>query len=189
MTATAELRRAATRMTFEEAARLDPDEQPGELVDGEWISMTRSTWRHGEVVTTIAFLLKLYAREHPGWSVSTADPGVKLGRAPDRLRGPDVGMVRAERVPTGKGAEGWLEGAPDVAVEVVGDAQTISEMTQKALEYLGAGARMVWLVDPEPRRVVLFTPPDRVRILGSDDVLDGADVLPGFACTVAEMFA
>jgi Uma2 family endonuclease len=189
MTATAGRIRATTRMTFEEAARLDPDEQPGEIVDGEWLPLLPSTWRHGEIVTTIAFLLKLYAREHPGWSVSTADPGVKLGTAPDRLRGPDVGMVRAERVPTGRGAGGWLEGAPDVAVEVVGDAQTISEMTQKALEYLAAGARMVWIVDAEPRRVVLFTRPDRVRILGGDDVLEGGEVLPGFACKVGELFA
>ncbi len=69
--------------------------------------------------------------------------------------------------------EGWLDGAPDVAVEVVGDSQSISEMTQKALEHLAAGAKMVWVVDAEPGRVVLFTPPDRVRILGLDDILEG----------------
>jgi hypothetical protein len=51
-------------------------------------------------------------------------------------------MVRADRVPTGKGVHGWLEGAPDLAVEVVGDSQSISEMTQKALEYIAGGAKM-----------------------------------------------
>jgi Uma2 family endonuclease len=188
MTATAERDPLPRRMTFEEAARLDPRTQPGELVDGEWIPMTRSTWRHGEVVLNIAFLLKLYARGHEGWSVSTADPGVKLARNPDVLRGPDVGIVRAERVPTGKGADGWLDGAPDVAVEVVGDSQSISEMTKKALEYVAAGAKMVWLVDADPRRVVLFTPPNQVKILGPEDTLEGGDVLPGFRCRVAEMF-
>ena len=98
-------------------------------------------------------------------------------------------MVRAERVPTGKGVDGWLDGAPDVVVEVAGDSQTISEMTKKALEYLAAGAKMVWVVDAEPQRVVLFTPPNHVKILGSDDTLDGGDVLPGFSCKVADMFA
>ncbi len=189
MTATAQRPNATERMTFEEAARLDPDERAGEIVDGEWIPVTRSTWRHGEIVLNIGILLRMYAREHQGWSVSVADPGVKLARNPDRLRGPDVGMVRTERVPQGKGVAGWLDGAPDVAVEVIGDAQAISEMTKKALEYLGGGARMVWLVDADPRRVVLFTPPDHVRILGEEDVLEGGEVLPGFRCTVAEMFA
>ncbi|MFT3766657.1 MAG: Uma2 family endonuclease [Minicystis sp.] len=189
MTAAADRERTTKRMTFEEAAQLDPDEQPGEIVDGEWVPVTKGTWRHGEIASAINFLLRLYAREHEGWSVSVADPGVKLSRNPDRLRGPDVAMVRAERVPKGKGVDGWLDGAPDLAVEVVGDSQTISELTKKALEYLAAGAKMVWVVDVEPQRVVLFTPPDRVRILGVDDVLEGGDVLPGFRCKVAEMFS
>jgi Uma2 family endonuclease len=175
-------------MTFEEAARLDPDQYPGELVDGKWVPVTRNTWRHGEIALTIGFLLRLYARDHAGWSVSVADPGVRLARNPDRLRGPDVGMVRAERVPTGKGVDGWLSGAPDLAVEVLGDSQTFSEMTQKALEYLAAGAKVVWVIDADPQRVVVFTPPDHVKILGVDDTLDGGDVLPGFQCSVAELF-
>jgi Uma2 family endonuclease len=188
MTATAEREHPTKPMTFEEAALLDPDQQPGELVDGKWVPVTPNTWRHGEVTSEIGFLLGLYAREHPGWSVSVANPGVKLGKNPDRLRGPDVGVVRTERVPTGKGVDGWLAGAPDVAVEVLGDSQTFSEMTTKALEDLAGGARMVWIVDADPRRVVIFTPPDHVKILGPEDTLDGGDVLPGFRCKVAEMF-
>lgn len=179
---------AIVPMTFEAAAQLDPYEQPGEIVDGVWVPVTRSTWRHGEIVLAVGVLLKLYARQNPGWSVSAADPGVRLSRNPDKLRGPDVGMVRADRAPTGKGVNGWLDGAPDLAIEVVGDSQTISEITKKALEYIGSGAQMVWLVDPEPRRVVLFTPPNQVKILGTDDVIDGGTLLPGFSCRVAELF-
>ncbi len=175
-------------MTFEAAAQLDADEQSGEIVDGVWVPVTRSTWRHGEIVLAVGVLLKLYARQHAGWSVAVADPGVRLSRNPDKLRGPDVGMVRADRAPTGKGMLGWLDGAPDLAVEVVSDSQTISEITKKALEFIAGGAQMVWLVDPEPRRVVLFTPPNQVKILGTDDLIDGGTLLPGFACKVAELF-
>lgn len=185
---TAERTHPSQRMTFEEAAALDPDEQPGEIVDGEWVPVTNSTWRHGKICSAISFLLQLYARQHGGWSVSVGDPGVKLKRNPDTLRGPDVAIVRSEREPQGKGVEGWLDGAPDLAVEVLGDSQSYSEMTKKALEYLAAGAKMVWLVDAEPRRVVIYTPPAHVKILGPDEVLDGGDVLPGFSCKVAEMF-
>lgn len=184
----AEQTQAMEPMTFEAAAKLDPDEQSGEIIDGVWVPMTRSTWRHGEIVLAIGILLKSYARKHPGWSVSVADPGVRLARNPDRLRGPDVGMVRTDRVPTGKGMLGWLDGAPDLAIEVVSDSQSISEITKKALEYMAGGAQMVWLVDPDPRRVVLFTPPNHVKILGTDDMIDGSHVLPGFSCKVAELF-
>lgn len=175
-------------MTFEAAAQLDPEEQSGEIVDGVWIPVTRTTWRHGEIVLSIGVLLKLYAKQHPGWSISVADPGVRLARNPDKLRGPDVGVVRADRAPTGKGMLGWLEGAPDLAIEVVSDRQSISEITKKALEYIAGGAQMVWLVDPEPRRVVVFTPPNQVKIFGADEQLDGGTLLPGFACKVSELF-
>ena len=175
-------------MTFAQVARLDPDEQPGELDAGRWIPLTRGTWRHGRIVVNVAAALKAYSKSHPGWSIATADPGVKLNANPDRLRGPDVGVIRAEREPTGTGVDGWLEGAPDVVVEVVGDSQSISEMTGKALEYITSGARLVWIVDPEPQRILIFTPPDHVRMLGPHDSLDGGDVLPGFTCPVAELF-
>ncbi len=69
---------------------------------------------------------------------------------------------------TGRGEHGWLEGAPGVAIEVVGDTQSIATTMTKGLEYLGAGSRRVWLVDSEARR--------------------GEDVLPGFRCRVAELF-
>lgn len=175
-------------MTFEEAAALDPDEAGGELDEGKLVPVTRSTWRHGKIAGNVYWLLRLYAREHAGWSLAIGDPGTKLARDPDVLRGPDVAVVRIEREPLGRGVNGWLEGAPDLAVEVIGDSQAFSELARKALEYLAAGGRMVWVVDPEPGRVMVFSPPNQIRILGGEDVLDGGDVLPGFSCRVSEIF-
>ncbi|WP_437732815.1 Uma2 family endonuclease [Sorangium sp. So ce1335] len=182
----AAIRQAA--MTFEAAARLDPDDAPGELDAGRWVPVTKNTWRHGEVASNVCLLLRLYARQHPGWSVAVGDPGTKLGHDPDILRGPDVAMVRSDRRPQGRGADGWLEGAPDVAVEIVGDSQSASELAKKALEYLAAGAKLVWVLDPEPGRLMIFTPPNQIRVLGRGDALDGGDALPGFSCRVDELF-
>jgi Uma2 family endonuclease len=175
-------------MTFEEAALLNPDEQPGELVDGVFIPVTKSTWRHGEVGGNIYAALNAYRKTHPGWSLAIGDPGTKLKRDPDLLRGPDVGMVRQERRPTGRGVQGWLDGAPDLAVEVLGDSQETGELIQKGLQYLAAGGQMVWIVEPDPQRVIVLTSPDRIRVYGPDDTLDGGDLLPDFSCPVAEFF-
>lgn len=175
-------------VSFADAAHLDPDEQGGELDHGEWVPVTRNTWRHGEVTASVVALLKLWARTRPGYSVATGDPGTKLGHDPDLLRGPDVAVVRAERRPVGRGEAGWLEGAPDLAVEIAGDAQSIAGLTRKALEYLRAGAKQVWIVDIEARRVVALTPPDHVRVLGPDDELDGGEAAPAFSCRVTELF-
>jgi Uma2 family endonuclease len=175
-------------MTFEEAALLDPDEQAGELDDGRWVPVTKSTWRHGEVAATVTALLKAYAKEHEGWSVATGDPGTKLARDPDRLRGPDVGIVRRERRPEGKGAQGWLDGAPDVAVEIAGDSQSPGELARKAIEYLEAGAKMVWVIDAKALLVMVYEPGNVVHVLRAVDRLDGGEALPGFSCEVSELF-
>jgi Uma2 family endonuclease len=175
-------------MTFDEAARLDADRAGGELDRGAWIPMTRNTWRHGQIVSKISFLLMVWSRDRPEWIVSAGDPGAKLAVSPDVLRGPDVGVTRSERMPTGKGADGWLEGAPELAVEVLGDAQSMADALAKGLEYLAAGARLVWLVDRDAERVVVMTPPDHTRVVGGDAELEGGDVLPGLRIAVREIF-
>jgi Uma2 family endonuclease len=175
-------------MTFEEAARLDANERSGELDRGRWIPMTRGTWRHGHIALNVGILLGMYAKQHAGWSVATNDPGTRLQQNPDVLRGPDVGVIRSERVPTGKGVQGWLDGAPELAVEVMGDGQTSSELLRKALEYLGAGSQLVWILDPEAQQVIVVSPPDRIRVLAREETLDGGAVLPGFSCSVLELF-
>ncbi len=177
-----------TRMRFEDAAKLDPDRDSGELDGGRFVPVTRNTWRHGEIVGNAYALLRAFAREHGGWSVSVGDPGAKLRRDPDTLRGPDVGVIRSDRRPEGSGTEGWLEGAPDLAVEVSGDAQGWPEQMTKALEYLAAGGKMVWLLDAQSERVVVCTPPNAFAVLGGDDELDGGEVLPGFRCRVRQLF-
>lgn len=175
-------------MTFEDAARIDPDEAPGEVDAGRWVPVPRNTWRHAEIAGNVTFALRRYAAEHPGWRVGVGDPGVKLRHDPDTLRGPDVAIVRAERVPEGRGAAGWLEGAPHVAVEILGDRQPMLDLMKKAVEYIAAGAGMVWLLEPETARVVVFTPPDRFRVLPADGVIEGGEALPGFSCPVAQLF-
>lgn len=175
-------------LTFEDVAGFDPDEHAGELVDGRWVPVTRNTWRHGELVHRVSMLLGDYQRLHSGWSISVGDPGTKLAANPDKLRGPDLGIVRVDRVPTGRGAEGWLQGAPDVAVEVMGDDQTPAQLAKKALEYLAAGAKQVWLVDGTAESVMVYSPPNHIAVLTTDEMLDGGEALPGFACKVAAIF-
>lgn len=176
------------RMTFAEAATLDPDTHAGELDGGRWVPVTRNTWQHGELASKVAFFLQLYARAHPGWSVSVGDPGTRLGVDPEILRGPDVGMVRVARRPVGSGVDGWLDGAPELVVEVKGDSQTFEALTRKVFEYLRAGALLVWVVNPGAQTVVAFPAAGPTRLLSVGDVLEGGDAFPGLAIPVAELF-
>lgn len=48
---------------------------------------------------------------------------------------------------------------------------------------------MVWVIDPLALSIAVLTPDRDELILGSGDVLDGGDVLPGFTLVVDELFA
>ncbi len=78
---------------------------------------------------------------------------------------------------------------PDLAVEVLNEGNTEQEMERKLKEYFLAGTRLVWFVDPESRTVRVYTSPEEPVTLKEGDTLSGADVLPGFALPLKELFA
>jgi len=83
---------------------------------------------------------------------------------------------------------GYFPGAPDLAVEVLSPSDSHSEVMEKIDEWLTAGTRLVWVVDPAKKTVGVYAPKRQPRILKSADQLDGEQVLPGFSLAVAEIF-
>jgi Uma2 family endonuclease len=71
----------------------------------------------------------------------------------------------------------------------VSPSNTVRELKAKAKEYLFAGVRVVWIINPRDREVVIVTEPLEYRTLESEATLDGGEVLPGFTCKVADLFA
>ena len=104
------------------------------------------------------------------------------------IRIPDVSFVGRTRSPSGVSTDAFLNGAPDLAVEVLSPSNTAKEMEAKLRDYFAAGCRLVWYVDPASKTVRVFTSPADAVVLNEGDVLDGGDVLPGFAVPLAELF-
>ncbi len=55
-------------------------------------------------------------------------------------------------------------------------------------EYFAAGTRLAWVVDPKTESVRVHQSPRKFVVLGSDDVLDGGDVIPGLLMPVKDLF-
>lgn len=115
------------------------------------------------------------------------ESGYILFDDPPTLRGPDVAVVLRPRS-TEDEPGGWVRGAPDVAVEVLSPSDTSSAMQQKTLDYLNAGSKRVWIVDPHARTVTVFRADGTARLFRDHEVLDGEDVLAGFSVPVTELF-
>ena len=78
--------------------------------------------------------------------------------------------------------------APDLVAEVLSKSDTASELEEKVADYLSAGTRLLWAIDPDKRRVAVHSPAAPTRWLHERDTLDGDDVVPGFTMPVAELF-
>jgi Uma2 family endonuclease len=121
--------------------------------------------------------------------VFAAETGFRLASDPDTVRAPDVAFVIKTRVEEVGEFEGFWPGAPDLAVEVISPGDSYTEVEEKVEEYLQAGARAVWVVDPRRRTITVYRSLTDITILTENDTLEGGDLIPGFSCRVAEVFA
>lgn len=177
---------APTPLTAEDLYDLPDDGRRRELVRGELRTMPPAGFRHGLVCTHVIARLSAFVHEHSLGAVVSNDTGFILERDPDTLRGPDVAFVAAERVPEDQA--GFAELAPDLVVEVVSPSDRVQDVNQKAREYLDAGVRLVWVVDPRSRTATVHRP-DGGTVLIGDAALDGEDVLPGFRLPLPDLFS
>jgi Uma2 family endonuclease len=159
-----------------------------ELVRGELVMVSPAGYAHGTYATRIAKALAVFADAARLGDVLSAEPGFLIARDPDTVRVPDVAFVCAERVPRER-PRGFFEGAPDLAVEVLSPNDRASEVNAKVWEWLGAGCRMVWVVDPDTQSVSVYRSRTDIVFLDMSDTLRGGDVLPGFSLPVSGMFA
>jgi Uma2 family endonuclease len=172
-----------------EAFAMLPDEEDHrlELARGKVVREPAPGMGHGRVAGRIYQALWRTGEERGlGWAFF--DTGFVLSRGPDTVRVPDVAFVSAHRFPEGKLPKGFGEGAPELAVEVVSRSNSASGMLRKALDYLDAGSRLVWVADPEARTVTVYRSRSEIRILEADDVLEGGDLLPELRVVVRELF-
>ena len=61
--------------------------------------------------------------------------------------------------------------SPDIAAEVVSPNDLFSEVLDKVAEYLDAGVRLVWLVEPATRQGAVHRSPDELRLVRDAGVL------------------
>ncbi|MEP7199783.1 MAG: Uma2 family endonuclease [Chloroflexota bacterium] len=178
----------ARLVTAAELERMPQPDAHVELVKGEIITMPPTGHEHGKIHLRLGALLHNFVRLRKLGETYGAETGFTLTRNPDTVRAPDVAFVTAERVARQQRREGYFDGAPDLAVEVVSPNDTAEEVEDKVIDYLQAGTRLVWVVRPRAHTITVYRSLDHVRVLTMKDTLDGDDVLPGFAVAVKEIF-
>ena len=170
-----------TTMTLAEF--LENDVPGYEYAKGELIPMSPATRRHGKISVSIIRYLDRYVYENGLGEVYTAETTFQVG---ERVMKPDVAFVSTAclEVDEDKG----FPIPPDLAIEVVSPTDVHSRVVRKAFDYLNAGTRLVWVLDPVSKTVTVYRSESDIEILMHEATLTGEDVVPGFACPVGQLF-
>lgn len=160
------------------------DYESYEYVKGGLVPMSMPTMEHGEMSSNIHFLLSTHVRQHQLGKIYTAETTFTVGSSG---RKPDVAFVSEARLPENRRQASPVP--PDLAIEVASPSDKVYDVQEKALEYLDAGTQMVWVIEPVSKTVTVYRSRDNIKLLMMKDTLTGEDVVEGFSCSVAEIFA
>ncbi len=162
---------------------LENDLEGYEYVKGELVPMAAAAIIHGEIGINLIIPLGLYVRENNLGCLYSLETTFQLD---DRVVKPDIAYVSAERLSEDK-FKGFPD-APDLAVEIVSPTDKQYDVIDKVLAYLEAGTRLVWVVEPIMKTVMIYRSETDFTLLTHEDTLTGEDVVVEFSCPVAELF-
>ena len=175
-------------LTADDLLRLHSEGVRGELIQGVLCETMSTGVEYGEIVMELGRHLGNFIAPQRLGRLIGSDSGVRLERAPDTVREPDIGFISADRMPLGERITTYSDVVPDLVVEVVSPNDDADNVFNKARMWLSFGVRLVWVVQPETRSVEVHRSGQPVETVAEDEQLDGIDVLPGFSCSVASIF-
>jgi Uma2 family endonuclease len=155
-----------------------------ELVGGEVVDWSLPSYRQGFLAAALAAQIRSYAHRH-GLGHVVAGVAVRILGSPRDVRWADVAFYARGRAPSDLD-EPATEVAPDLVVEVLAMSDLGERVTGKVRDWLRAGVRLVWHVDPVGGATAIYQG-DEVRYVEAIERLDGADVLPGFHLRLQDM--
>jgi Uma2 family endonuclease len=163
---------------------VEPDHLRQELDEGVLLTMTRPRAKHNRIWGTLYVQFALYFAKNPIGEAFPSDQMYTLG--PDTKRAPDVSVVLKPRIVAG---DQDLEGAPDIAIEVMSPHDSPTALHRKLKQYFAAGCRTAIVIYPDSREVEIWSPPGLPDVtLTTGDQLT-LPLLPGFTLPVAALFA
>lgn len=168
-------------MSAEELLRTSIPNKLTELVNGRLVVREPPGGRHGSVTADLTARLWHHVDLTGAGRVFAGATGFTLTRSPDTVRAPDIAFVRREALPDPI-PDSYLECAPDLVVEVLSPHDRPGDTLAKIGQWLEAGARLVWVIDPQRRGARVYRQDGTESLLGAADTLVGEDVLPGFSC-------
>ncbi len=175
--------------TYEYWLRLPDDGYRYEVLDGELYMTPPPATQHQDTLLALAAAMRTFASSRRLGKVLAAPCGVRLSNQSVPIQ-PDILFVSAARANI-IGKE-YVEGAPDLVVEVLSPSNWSYDRREKFRAYLEGGVPEYWIVDYRARTVEVFHAEEGEYVLlgkhGSGETARSV-VLTGFEIHTDDIFA
>ncbi|MDN5344600.1 MAG: hypothetical protein PWQ18_711 [Clostridia bacterium] len=176
------------KISFEQFLAWADEDTLAEWVEGEVVLMTLASLKHQRVAGFLFMIMRAFVTHHDVGEVLFAPFLVRLPEPLKRGREPDIIYVAKERLHLLKPT--YLDGAPDLVVEITSPESLGRDRHVKFTEYEQASVREYWLIHPDTRQAEFFQLQDgRYRQIWPDE--DGvycSKVLPGFQLSLKRIW-
>ena len=153
-----------------------------ELINGEVVTLAHAAKRHDIIRGRILEELIAYLLHHKEDGLM-ALPDAEFAISNNDNFIPDVSLISISRL---IGDEKYIQGAPELAIEVVSPSESAAYLRIKTEAYLANGSQSVWIVFPEARSVTVHTYESVSKLRTDQSITD--PLLPGFSSPVAAFF-
>ncbi|MFN7792357.1 MAG: Uma2 family endonuclease [Cyclobacteriaceae bacterium] len=171
--------------TVEDFLRLEESNLPCELINGELFMSPAPNFTHQVVLSNLNDILKGHARTI-GAIVAFSPVDVYLDNK--NVFQPDLLLVKKENLAII--TERGLQGAPDLAVEIISPSNAFKDRNHKRRLYQKFGVKEYWIIDPGNRTLEIYdfsseeTP--ILYLVGEGEVT--SNLLPGLSFSFADLF-
>lgn len=173
-------------MTAEELLQLPRGYDRAELINGVLKIMPLAGILHGRTTARLSVPLASFVWEHDLGDVFPV--GCQLTWNPDTVLGPDICFFSKERLQQAGEVEGYWQGPPDLAVEVLDPEDRPDEVEQKISWWFSFGTKQLWIVDPEHSTVAVCRSETDITTFSGSDYLEAPDLFPGFRISLDKIF-
>lgn len=181
-----QLKQRVTLQEFEDFISLPANsDKVFEYIDGEIVSMPTNPYA-SKIAAKILIYIGMYLLENDIGHVTGADGGYNVGG--ERFA-PDVAYISYDRQKK-LARSGYNPNPPELAVEVISDPSNAEEQRKLRLKlssYMATGM-VVWVVNPQDRRVEVHQADKVAQELDETDILILEGILPGFRLDVKDIF-
>jgi Uma2 family endonuclease len=172
--------------TDEQLEALPKDGHKRELLEGE-IIVSPVHANHGTICARLLTMLFSFVESHKLGEVYDSSTGFRL--SPRLLLSPDLSYVSKARLKKLLVApDKFLQGAPDLVVEVLSPSDRMMQVNRKLDHYFEHGTRLAWLINWRKAQVHIYTADSIEALTRPIDVLTGGAVVPGFKCRLSRIF-